>query len=391
MAASDLADWWDKQHEEYKELLGQFVEDHPSWWASGLATLAVIPTELGAGFVDVLRFGEGVAEGGVVGYGKDALRLLALAGPAARLFRVVKGGAAAVVSRVLVDAAPSSGICTWVAAASAVRRTGVNMFASVDDLARAMGMRGPASSLNSLWAEELIPTLRQLGAKVRNLGIPKTWVDVVNAAKNNDGVVMFAIKWKNSAGVQSEHTLYAFKNALGQVRFSDRTGHVVSNMAELEKLVPAWEGIAGATIFTDGASGAMVLIENARLIVPAGSALAALVLPVANLVAMNGDQTNVEIVKNGFEAKKIAAAQATAAKETWTVKAGDWLSRIALDRYKDALLWPILFDANREAIGNNPNVVKVGQKLVIPDIKLFTGPQLAATRSRGRMWRSFNK
>jgi hypothetical protein len=37
--------------------------------------------ELGAGVVDTLRFGQGLDEGVVMGVGKDAIRLVGLAGP----------------------------------------------------------------------------------------------------------------------------------------------------------------------------------------------------------------------------------------------------------------------------------------------------------------------
>ena len=49
--------------------------------------------DLGAGLVDVLRFGEGGTEGGVKGVGKDVLRLLILVGPL--------GGAGRATSRYL--------------------------------------------------------------------------------------------------------------------------------------------------------------------------------------------------------------------------------------------------------------------------------------------------
>jgi hypothetical protein len=40
--------------------------------------------ELGAGLVDTLRLGSGVAQGGLKGIGTDALRVVAMAGPLAK-------------------------------------------------------------------------------------------------------------------------------------------------------------------------------------------------------------------------------------------------------------------------------------------------------------------
>ena len=89
MALSDLADWWDQQKRESEAILTEWVQDNPQWWAVAVAGTVQTSMDLGAGFVDVLRFGQGMAEGGIKGVGKDALRLLMLLGPLGRA-----GGAA---------------------------------------------------------------------------------------------------------------------------------------------------------------------------------------------------------------------------------------------------------------------------------------------------------
>jgi LysM repeat protein len=48
---------------------------------------------------------------------------------------------------------------------------------------------------------------------------------------------------------------------------------------------------------------------------------------------------------------------------TYTVQSGDWLSKIA-PRY--GVSWQQLYAANRQTIGGNPNLIKPGQRLVIP-------------------------
>jgi nucleoid-associated protein YgaU len=47
------------------------------------------------------------------------------------------------------------------------------------------------------------------------------------------------------------------------------------------------------------------------------------------------------------------------------VQKGDTLSKIAEKYYGDASLYPTIFEANRDIL-NDPNVIKVGQKLRIP-------------------------
>jgi LysM repeat protein len=72
---------------------------------------------------------------------------------------------------------------------------------------------------------------------------------------------------------------------------------------------------------------------------------------------------------------------------TYTVVSGDSLSAIAGKFYGDVLLWPILYDANRAVVGPDPNLIKPGQKLKIPDISGYSSSQLSDARNRGRNWR----
>ncbi|HVK18735.1 MAG TPA: hypothetical protein VM533_17520 [Fimbriiglobus sp.] len=70
----------------------------------------------------------------------------------------------------------------------------------------------------------------------------------------------------------------------------------------------------------------------------------------------------------------------------------DSLSRIAQDFYDDPLLWPVLYHdrTNRQEIGDNPNVVKIGQPIIVPDIKRLTEDDRKRICARGRDWRLYN-
>ena len=59
-------------------------------------------------------------------------------------------------------------------------------------------------------------------------------------------------------------------------------------------------------------------------------------------------------------------AAAAAAKHEYVVKSGDSLSKIAKELYGDAKRWPEIYEANKALIGDNPNLIHPGQKLVIP-------------------------
>lgn len=51
---------------------------------------------------------------------------------------------------------------------------------------------------------------------------------------------------------------------------------------------------------------------------------------------------------------------------TYQVIAGDTLKRIAHKVYGDAKQWRKIYEANKKTIGNNPEKLKIGMKLVIP-------------------------
>lgn len=55
----------------------------------------------------------------------------------------------------------------------------------------------------------------------------------------------------------------------------------------------------------------------------------------------------------------------------YEVQAGDTLSSIALKFYGDASQYMVIYKVNKDLIGDNPDLIKVGQKLKIP-------PQLKA-------------
>jgi nucleoid-associated protein YgaU len=55
--------------------------------------------------------------------------------------------------------------------------------------------------------------------------------------------------------------------------------------------------------------------------------------------------------------------------KSYTVQAGDTLSAIALNFYGDASQYMVIYEANKDLIGDNPDLIKVGQILIIPPKK----------------------
>jgi nucleoid-associated protein YgaU len=60
-----------------------------------------------------------------------------------------------------------------------------------------------------------------------------------------------------------------------------------------------------------------------------------------------------------------ATAQPSQQEQTYTVKSGDSLSKIAKQYYGDAQQWKRIHQANLDQI-KDPNLIHPGQKLVIP-------------------------
>ena len=59
------------------------------------------------------------------------------------------------------------------------------------------------------------------------------------------------------------------------------------------------------------------------------------------------------------------AKSAASVYETYTVKPGDSLSKIAKNKYGNANLWKTIFEANKDRI-KNPDLIQVGWELKIP-------------------------
>lgn len=62
------------------------------------------------------------------------------------------------------------------------------------------------------------------------------------------------------------------------------------------------------------------------------------------------------------------ASNPTTSGDSYTVVSGDSLSKIAKNQYGDAAKWHQIYEANKALIGNNPDLIEVGQVLTIPSL-----------------------
>ena len=76
-------------------------------------------------------------------------------------------------------------------------------------------------------------------------------------------------------------------------------------------------------------------------------------------------------------------AQATPGSN-YTVQQGDTLSSIAQQAYGDGNKWQIIYDANKQVIGSDPNLLRPGEVLYIPPVTTATAAQNMQSDGRSR-------
>jgi hypothetical protein len=349
--AADVADWWESQRRETKEILDDFVRDHPDWFGIIVATATETAMDLGAGLVDVLRLGQGTAEGGW-GYGRDALRLLAFAGPLGRAGGLLRNAGNARVARLIAD--PGGPRCAWVAATKALRqvgqRYGGKLFVAVDDLARAAGTSLQHTA--GITLESMAAQLRTLGARVGPVQPVANMGEVARLVPRDGSVVMISLNGMRNGARVAGHSIYAFRDALGRVRLMDRSG-VYGSLEELgRRYTQCDQFVPRAAAVVENVFGKFVdATEKVAVLAMAALAAPAIGQPTAD---------------RALRAYRQGRAGAPSTARFHRVQPGENLSRLAKQYYGDADKWPIIYAGNRKHIGDDPAKLRPTQTLWIP-------------------------
>lgn len=380
--AADIADWWDKQHKTSQKALDDFVDENPSLFGVVVATAVATAMEVGKGTVDVLRFGEGLAEGTAGGLVQDALRAVSLAGPLAKGGKLIKEVAArGRMMKLIVD--PGGGRCAYVSAAMALRQTGQKAYASVDDLARELGK--PISSLGGATATEIRTFMQALKARLGPVIPFRSWREIENAVPHDGSVLSFGVNFGGKGG----HRVFAFRNTFGKVLIMDRGG-----MGRLPRVVGSLEELAkpyGLGPITGFFEGFVVQDLFLKFLGPAG--LPVLAMEVLATTIFDGEKLP-EVYESYQQGKKRLVAPDTVITGGFSVEvaAGDpkrsTLSGIAKAQYGDFNLWPLIFDLNRSKIGANPNLLRPGTKLLLLPLERYTPQEIEQARERAPSWRA---
>jgi hypothetical protein len=275
---TEIADWFDGNRVRSDSILDEWVEG--SNYNQGVMVVAASTKALmtfGAGFVDLLRLGDGIKGGTLAGVGTDALRVLAVlpVGRAANLLKSAKGIS---VAKLILDTGGPN--CFWVASAKAFgqirQKYGGRLLASVEDVAKALGM-----SMENLWTIPNLATgisyLQRLGAKFGPIKTVANLRDVTQMVPYDGSVVMIAVRVMKAGKVVGGHAIYAFRNTLGQIRFMDRTvgtstaGGARGAFSSLDEIAPMY----GATALVPYEAAVLyniyvksVVFELPRLVIP---------------------------------------------------------------------------------------------------------------------------
>lgn len=383
----DIADNFDALVAYDEKLLDNWVEGEGySLTSMVAASTAKAFMTFAKGFVDVGRLGNGILiDGGWKGAGKDALRALNLA-----------GGAGAIVSRgtKLLRATQVGNSCTWQAAANTLNLSGQRFFATAADLAGKAGVNFKAvqaagsgtaeyAALATLMAKMNIPL------RVLSSGTPQSLQSVLQMVKANPGgVVTFSIRF--GATGQYGHRLYATWSRLHGFVIRDPNfllktyrsagevikafGQSLSPSASPVHFIPNSVLVQGAQI-AEGVGGlaglGLQLLPVVK--VPAGDPETALQALMTRDVAADPSQPSA--ARKAFVAPATpgngAANHSDEGNGRWhTVAQGEWLSKIAQSAYGNMHKWPVIYfhPPNRRVIGANPDHIKPGQKLFLPEL-----------------------
>ncbi len=385
-AASDIADWWDKQHAISKRALDDFVVEYPGLFGVVVATAVATAMEVGKGTVDVLRLGEGVAEGTAGGVAQDALRALSIIGTVGKGAKIIKEVASkSRMMRLIIDpggrsaALGGGGRCVYVSATMALRQTGQRAFVAVDDLASELGMT--LDGLGESSAVQLRAFLQRMRVRMGPVLNFRTWKDLESKVPHDGGVVSFGVSFAGGGG----HRLYAFRDAFGRVKIMDRggRGNLPVVLDTIEDVVRRYR-VAGIVSFNQGFE-----IKDLFLKFVGPKGLATLAMEV--LATTTGHAETTAQMFEVYKHEKTPPSEPPAPHQTitfdpiyikagepvpggtYTVKHGDTLSKISRRAYGDMMKFGIIYMANRRTIGADVNLIQPGQILKIPILPAVTG------------------
>lgn len=364
----DWADKYDALVAYDEKILDNYVEEQGySLGSMVLASTAIAFMKFSTTFTDIGRLGNGIlVEGGWKGVGKDALRALNLAGAA--------GAVAGRASQLLkVVQAGDVSTCSLVAQTNAIRLSGQRFAMTVEKLAEKSGI-----SLETVAAQgrqagdyaKMMTAMRQMGIPARELmqgttGSARTFEAMLQALRGaGKGVVTFTVRGPGLA-----HRLYATIGRAGNLVIRDpQAPGILTSLTELRQAFPGTTLSSSEVIFVPSSMlvHASHLAQGLSEMVITARTLALAVKPVVYVRAGDSDTAIQALhVREAVAGKNLAGAPYSSVH---VVQQNDWLSKLAQHYYGNMRKWPVIYEANRKTIGKDPNLIKPGQRLVIPPL-----------------------
>ena len=140
-------------------------------------------------------------------------------------------------------------------------------------------------------------------------------------------------------------------------------------MAQEDQLKSKYSGVIDAIKQEPGAQLQNVHLENNQLLiratVPSDAARNRVWDKIKQIDPGYSDLT-ADLTSQGGADQRQEATRARSAGQTYTVQAGDTLSKISKQFYGDAGQYGRIFEANRDKL-NDPDKIQVGQTLTIPE------------------------
>lgn len=414
--AADFADWYDGEARQYTDkVLTEFVDRNPNLFGVIVAGYAATTFDLGSVvFVDMARLGTGAADGSVKGVFQDILRALSVIpiGKVVTVGKPIVGRVVQALSNVFYWRRITGKACVPISLAQALQFTGQKLVVSLDEVVAGMGrtiesfdrVLGKGGSIG-----EIRKALTELKAVFEELpkGVTTTWDDLRLYAEGTDGVFLVPLKRVlNRAGghLDTFHMVMVSKTSKG-IQIFDRKG-VFQTLDDLSR---RYGSTTPSEFYQIELRSPIVIVKNWILDpaltnrLNAFGPLGAVVMRAAIALSFNPGVDTAEIQQKFREhiaakspdelyAKPVRPPEMVSVMGVHTIEGPeiqkkDWLSSIAGNWYGDLLLWPILFDFNKDPDFTNPNKMYVGQRVKIPFINELTPAQIKAYRQRGYNWK----
>ena len=356
--------------------------------------------------LDMMHLGTGAAEGSKLGVAEDVLRLLSVT-PVGKVVRGTGnllvpfvGSVAQRLSNFAIWRRIRGGGCGLIAAAQAMQRTGSSIVVPLAEIAKKAGRPLDAISRDGMNIVEIAKALRGLGAHVSETSgrYIRTWQELATHARGVDGVTLAFIGGIRN-GKPVGHFIVVGRGSGGSIQIFDRAG-VFSTLDDLSRRYRVNFQLTNETILNIG-NWALdpALAKQLDQFGP----LAAVVVRVAAMITLNPSvpvarlQADFDAFLADRNAGPLPPNPSPGPPPASDVMAmhyvpaqGAMLSKVSMSYYGTHHMWPLIWDANRELIGPNPNRVPKEIYLRILKGHVYTAAQLAEAKRRSLNWKSYN-